>query len=232
MKTSNLKTKLSLLAGAALLALPMAAVAQETLPADSTAIGAQPEMAISTPTVTETPKTTAVPSTLSVVGSEASTDPAVTAVMDRLKQDSTPLSISDMSAAQDALARLNLLSEIEQKLTQIEETRQKRQLGAFTPMGAMPLPGNAMIDPASMPPGMNPAAFAGFDNAEDDKPQVVSITGAAGTYRAVINDNGRNSTVKSGSVLSDGSKVSSINASGVTVNKKGKKTTLPFLSAE
>lgn len=237
MKRSSLN--LSLLTGVALFAFAVSApaLAQTSLPSDSPA-----EMSMTTPEAPVVPSTSApaspaapavspvtVPSTMTPTTSDASSDPAVSAVLDRLKQDSTPLSISDMSAAQDALARLNLLSEIETKLSQIEETRQKRQFGNFSGMnmGAMPLP---EMGGAGMMPMNN--AFGNFGKSTSSSdPQIVSISGAGGTYRAILQVGSRTINAKSGTVLPDGSKVTNISSNGVSVSKKGKTSKLSFAEA-
>jgi type IV pilus biogenesis protein PilP len=159
-------------------------------------------------------------------------DPAVTAVLDRLKQDSTPLSISDMSAAQDALARLNLLGEIEQKLSQIEETRMKRQFGGAMNFGAMPMPGVAAPIPMGMQSAANPMTTAVEPTKSDDEIQIISITGAAGKYQATLNSQGRTIVAKNGMVLPDGSKVTNIGVNGVSVQKKGKTSKLCFVQGD
>ncbi|HRJ12705.1 MAG TPA: hypothetical protein PKW15_05625, partial [Alphaproteobacteria bacterium] len=157
MKTNNLNKSL-FIAAALMLTVSGAAFAQTSLTQEGETV--TPDMTMSTPETPAAPATPTVnvPSTMPTVtsstASDASSDPAVSAVLDRLKQDSTPLSISDMSAAQDALARLNLLNEIEQKLSQIEETRQKRQYGAFAPMGAMPVAGMPVMESAAGYPAM------------------------------------------------------------------------------
>lgn len=227
MKTSNLNKSLLLVSAGLMLTFSSTVWAQTSLTPDGPA-----EMNMTTP---EQPATTApsVPSNLSptTTSSDTSADPAVSAVLDRLKQDSTPLSVSDMSAAQDALARLNLLNEIEQKLAQIEETRQKRQLGSFgsmSGMGALPLPTGSASLP--MPKGGN---FPGFGAVTDDgTPSITAITGAGGNYHATLSMDGRTINVKNGSILPDGSKVTNISADGVSVSKKGKTSKLSFSQAD
>jgi type IV pilus biogenesis protein PilP len=225
MKTKHHKFGISHLGLLALALLAAPAMAQTAIDGEAT------------PPAISAPKATApsVPGDLgisSVIGdaagsasNNAAADPAVSAVLDRLKQDSTPLSISDMSMAQDTLARLNLLKEIEEKLTAIEEQRVKRQVGSMMGM-ALPVPGSGI--PVNMPAGQY-AMMSGAASA-DPTPKVMAISGAGGKYTAIISADGRRVNAKVGSTLPDGSRVTKISGTGVEVKNKGKVSKLAFAS--
>jgi len=197
-------------------------------PAASAPVGAMVPPA--SPTLTQT--TSPLPDSNALTSTGQGTDPAITAVLDRLKQDTTPLSISDMSSAQDALARLNLMNEIEQKLSQIEETRAKR-LGVAG-MAGLDAGGGGSLAPQQV---LNQASGFGGGGAtsrhhSSSNAQILAISGASGRYSATIDWNGREMIVKPGSFLPDGSKVIKVGADEVITASHGKNTTLSFAEAK
>jgi len=253
MKTNNLKV---LLLTAALVIGSTPLWAQTSVPATPTVVASTPALSTAPVPTTVSPATvppvapapvvamapTPAPTTLTtatpplpdsnaLMSTGQGTDPAITAVLDRLKQDTTPLSISDMSSAQDALARLNLMNEIEQKLSQIEETRAKR-LGVAGMAGldsgsVGSLAPQQVLNQASGFGGGAPSRHHSSSNA-----QILAISGASGRYSATIDWNGREMIVKPGSFLPDGSKVIKVGADEVVTAFHGKNTTLSFAEAK
>jgi len=198
-----------------------------------TAIASAPVAAVAPPASTALPTTPALPDSNALTSTGQGTDPAITAVLDRLKQDTTPLSISDMSSAQDALARLNLMNEIEQKLSQIEETRAKR-LGVAGMAGLDVGSGGSLapqqvLNQASSGFGGNGATS---HHRNSSNAQILAISGASGRYSATIDWNGREMIVKPGSFLPDGSKIAKVGADEVVTISHGKSTTLSFAEAK
>ncbi len=234
MKTNNLKTAL-LLGATFLLALPALSWSQTAVTSPTTApITSAPASVPTALPVTSPPAAAPVMPATPTAGvnpDAAGSDPAVTAVLDRLKQDTTPLSISDMSSAQDALARLNLMNEIEQKLSQIEETRAKRlglegmaDLGGAGSLGAQ-----QVFNDAS---GIGGSVSHRRSAPLEPQAKIQSISGASGRYNATVNFEGRQIIVKNGSFLPDGSRIARITATGVTISRNGKKSTLSFADAD
>jgi len=128
-----------------------------------------------------------------------------------------------MSSAQDALARLNLMNEIEEKLSQIEETRAKRiGISGMADLGS--LPSQQVFNNAS---GMSSYSSRRTPSLQPEA-KISAISGASGRYNATVMFEGRQIIVKNGSFLPDGSKITRITATGVTISRNGKKSTLSF----
>ena len=235
MKKNSLNKTALLLGAALVIAWPIASwsqapVAGSPATAIATQAGIAPDSA-PVPASLPAPTNQMLGSTHSVADgapltASASVDPAISSVLDRLKQDSAPLSLSDMSAAQDALARLNLLNEIEQKLAQIDETRAKR-------MGVMGLAGMGDGSFGSLPPqsvlnsAMGGRAYRPGQSSSTET-EIVAIGGASGAFTATLSIGGRQIIAKTGTVLPDGSKVISIGVDGVSTLNHGKKSKLSF----
>lgn len=244
MKTNSLKS-IAWVMGVAILGMPLqpiwaqqpvgAAATPETVtpasPSSPTASAPSALVAAPTSVTPATPGTALIPPLPGpsgammegMPGDSTATDPAVTALLDRLKRDSTPLSISDMSAAQDTLARLGLLLEIEKKLADVQEAHAKREMAGMS--GDQDLSSSQVLNDAT-------SQSFGHSNRKakntSSEMKVVTIAGASGRYSAILDVDGNQIVAKTGTVLQDGSKVTAISASGVTVRGDGRTKTLPL----
>lgn len=169
---------------------------------------------------------------------------AVTDVVTDLKRAEKNVTLEDVARAQDALARLDLLLDIEKKINEIEKVRDERKSigksfsrdtsasGGFgqIPASALSLPmtGSSPFRPTastvSQPSRPVVSTPAPSPRASADGYTVEQITGSNGRYRAVVSDSGgKKSTVSTGEKL-NGFTVSNISASGVTLtNDKDRK---------
>lgn len=173
---------------------------------------------------------------------------AVTDIVTDLKRAEKNVTLEDVARAQDALARLDLLLDIEKKINEIEKVRDDRKSigksfsrdsvgsGGFgqIPASALSLPmgGGSPFRPStpsvSQPKPQAPAPAA--PRASADGYTVEQITGSNGRYRAIISDSGgKKSTVSTGEKLS-GFTVSNISATGVTLTSGKDRKVLPVES--
>ena len=212
--------------------VPTPAVTPGTVVAASPQIGTAAAVtntaspAVSTTTTTTTSSATTTPDAMGSVANE----PAVAAVMDRLKQDESRISVGDMTSAQDTVARLDLLLQIEKKLGDIDKARQDRA-------------GASMM----MPPGMENLPLSGGDSAMTSSSgnsammsqmkrmsanndfSVARIAGRQGKFTATLSTpDGKQITVRPGDTFGDNMKVSSISSAGVQVSSKSGTKTLPL----
>ncbi|MBI1273824.1 MAG: type IV pilus biogenesis protein PilP [Alphaproteobacteria bacterium] len=155
-----------------------------------------------------------------------STEP-VHDVLEKLSSDpESDATIEDMNQARAALARLELMVDIEQKLSDLDEVRRKRGeggMGAMIPSSALGMPGNGGDMGGigmGMPMQQQQPVFTSYE--------VSRIVGTEGTYSAVVNvGNGRMISVRPGDQLPDGSTVRAITSGGVNITSaKGKEKTI------
>lgn len=156
--------------------------------------------------------------------------PQVQAVADKLRGAKVDLSLEDMNQARAALARLDLLLELEQKMHDLQEARQKHSGAA----GGPDISGYLPPQVASMgkrPPPPVPAVLTETETptpapTRHSKPkpapsqyEVQRVMGLSGSYTAVLKSVAdiKTKTVKVGDVLSDGSEVSGISPTAVTL---------------
>lgn len=172
---------------------------------------------------------------------------AVTDVVNDLKRAEKNVTLEDVARAQDALARLDLLLDIEKKINEIERTRDERKnigksfsressSGGFgqVPASALNLPlggsglGGGMTSPfraATTSASSKPivATPPPAPKPTTDGYKVEQINGSNGMFRAVISDNGKKNTLGVGDKLGAFT-VSNISAKGVTLtNDKDRK---------
>jgi type IV pilus biogenesis protein PilP len=222
-----------LLVGTATMAL--SPLAHHALAQDPTALPVLPDMvqpAAEQPATTPAPAQQGInldappsPATPSVVEKQLSHEGAkkqasdqIDEVLKNLQSDSTSASLEDMNQARAALAKLDLLVSIEQKMSDLDEVRRKRgELASFSDM--IPASaigghgGNSGGDFGFAPP---PAPVASYD--------VSRIVGTDGNYSAVVSvGGGRMLNVRVGDNLPDGSEVRAITASGVRIKTSGGK---------
>lgn len=173
---------------------------------------------------------------------------AVTDVVTDLKRAEKNVTLEDVARAQDALARLDLLLDIEKKINEIEKTRDERKSigkslsresnSSFGQIPAsalnLPISGNtggmtspfraATAAPAIAPKPSVPAVTPPpAPKPSADGYKVEQINGSNGRYRAVISEGSKKNTVSVGEKLGAFT-VSNISATGVTLsNDKDRK---------
>lgn len=141
-------------------------------------------------------------------------------IVKKLKEsNNVDMSLEDMNQARAALARLELLVDIEQKLTDLEEVRRKRdEASGMIPLlpaqavGGIPMPAAPVAQPVSMPMQQLPPPPSSYD--------VVRIVGTDSDFTALVGlGEGRTTMVQVGDVLPDGSQVSAITRGGVKIKQ-------------
>jgi type IV pilus biogenesis protein PilP len=151
-------------------------------------------------------------------------------------QKTDQINLDDMIRAQDAINRLDLLLEIEKRQTELKKIRDERNKPAAGSLLGSSIPSSALNLPAiraNMPPPVSGASSASPSprpSGSWDKYTVRRIFGSDGRYMAIIMDSDKPQTVRAGDKLPDGSKVSSVNLTGVSLSKDGKSKTLTIPS--
>lgn len=148
------------------------------------------------------------------------------------------VSLEDVTKAQDSLARLQLLLEIEEKLLQIEKVRNDRKkeasgggIAGMIPAATLQMAPPPVVD--QMPASSSRGAVKRYRPSDDevDDPEmkaykVDQITGVEGRYQALMSsEDGKVIPVRAGDKLPDGTMVRSVTLQGVMV-KHGRKTEL------
>lgn len=195
-----------------------------------TAAPVPPVAAGTTPPADDT-KSKAVVTLDSPTGTATDKDvpPQVQAVADKLRGAKVDLSLEDMNQARAALARLDLLLELEQKMHDLQEARQKHSgasgadISGYLPpqvaaMGKRPPPPVPAVLTEAETPTPAPTRRSKPKPAPSQY-EVQRVMGINGSYSAVLKSVAdiKTKTVKVGDVLNDGSEVSGITAKGVTL---------------
>lgn len=161
------------------------------------------------------------------------TPDAVKNVMKRLNNSTSNITLEDLNAAREAVARVDMLIELEKKLKDLSEVRKDRKgSGGFEdalPASALnakfPATPQAMTPPTLFQPATPVSPVMPPPSFSSDNIVVERIMGAGGRYAAMIKVNdGKATLARVGDELSDGSKVKAISDQGVTIesNKKSK----------
>ena len=151
-------------------------------------------------------------------------------VVKKLQDAKVDLSLEDMNQARAALARLDLLLELEQKMGDLDKVRAKRagadmadEVSAMLPRGVAHMPSRGGVMPVDMSaPVVTPvvmrAPVAGSYTVQ-------RINGIDGSYMAVLSGAGDDKTnVRVGDKLPDGSTVTEITAHTVQLRGPNDKT--------
>lgn len=154
---------------------------------------------------------------------------SVNSVVKRLNTATENVTLEDLNSAREAIAKLDVLIEIEQRLdnlSKIREEREGKSLEAAIPASALgggrnfptsnlPMP---QAQPTPAPIVMMPPVSSSVD--------VVRILGSAGRYVALIKDSeGKPAQYREGDKAPDGSLIQKITSRGVTLIKnKSEKT--------
>jgi type IV pilus biogenesis protein PilP len=170
---------------------------------------------------------------------------SVQSVVKKLNGATDDLTLEDLNDAREAAAKLDVLLDIEKKLTDLAKIRSERDkdaaataMSSMLPMSAIQsgpiskyqIPSNALEKPAepSRPAVVRPAAPRG-----PEKVDVERISGTVGRYVAVYKDKSDEThQVRAGDKMPDGSKVVAISRRGVTLSKDGQTLILPVKDVE
>lgn len=162
-------------------------------------------------------------------------------VLDKMDKVSEDVTLEDLNSAREAIAKLDVLIDIEKRLTDLAGIRKEREEKSMTAV-ANALPRNSYAPPPVL--GGTPASYGlpasipseptNFD-APVLKPvamgptkiDVLKIVGAEGRYTAYVKDSeeAKGKQIHQGDKMSDGSIVSSISRSGVALTKGSKTST-------
>ena len=150
-------------------------------------------------------------------------------VLNKLKQNTEPVTINDMIAAQDVLTRLDLISQIESKMAKIDDDRMKRlqsttAVGSSTGLGSSSAAStfnNAAAMYALQQAGSMPSLSSYTSNGS---PQILAITGTEGSYSALLQVGSNQLNVNNGGTIPGLGVVSSITPKEVEVTKPNGKT--------
>lgn len=159
---------------------------------------------------------------------------SVNGVVKRLNSETEDITLEDLNAAREAVAKLDILIDIEKRLSDLDTIRQERQ--EKTMANAIPASALGMHSAAAAPPPViAPAPPQPFPTTPalpiftsmTSSVEVDSIQGAGGRYVAYIKSGeGKSTQVRPGDKLPDGSVVQAITSQGVTLLKDKKKRTV------
>lgn len=175
--------------GCALALFVQAALAQET--PSPTPISAPAAAALPAPSA---PNAGAAEQPAGVANNMAE-DPTVSQVVGRLKNSTNqPVNLSDMAAAQDLIARLDLLYEVQSKINKLEEQKEDRKKKANAALGldSLPMPQN-VINPLPIP---SAAGTASAMPEISEEPELISVQGSGSNLIATVKMG--ESTIKAG----------------------------------
>jgi type IV pilus biogenesis protein PilP len=162
-------------------------------------------------------------------------------VLKRLSEVENDMTIDDLNSARQAIAKMDVLIDIEKKLGEYEKLKSERESKAgisAIPASALGLPpGMGRPGMPPMMPGGDPAAMGmppvfmsqNMNNVEVSSQnmnnvEVSRIIGGGGRYTAMIKSpGGEDKTMQVGDRLSDGTKITSITAAGVELGEGEKK---------
>jgi type IV pilus biogenesis protein PilP len=138
---------------------------------------------------------------------------SVKTVVKQLTVTTKDMTLNDLNAAREAVAKLDALLDIEKRLTDLEKIRKEREGGRSF---AEAIPASAL-----MPPG-GAGAMPRQTNAmpmPPSSPDVERIEGTNGHYAAVVKSGTASKIVHVGDRLDDGSTVLAITADGMELEK-------------
>jgi type IV pilus biogenesis protein PilP len=156
---------------------------------------------------------------------------SVKSVVKRLNTATEGVTLDDLNSAREAVAKLDMLIDIEKRLKDLADLRQEREEKSMA--GA--IPASALGLRGGLPPPVQPfPASMEMENRPPPMPvvatanvEVTRIVGAAGRYMATVKVNdGKSMTVRQGDKLSDGSVVQDITSRSVTLVRDKKTHTV------
>jgi len=153
---------------------------------------------------------------------------SVKAVVKHLGTATDNITLDDLNAAREAIARLDVLIDIEKRLAdldKIREEREKKSMAAAIPASAlaMPTPSHSFEAP---PPSSRPRSSS--LNITD----VVYIEGSNGHYAALVKEEAGTLLVHAGEHLQDGTVILAITPEGVELENGNTKRLLQVKSVQ
>jgi hypothetical protein len=179
---------------------------------------------------------------LADVGADIEVPTSVQDVMDKLTEASGDMTVEDLNEARAAAVKLEMLLDIEQKLTdltKVRKTRDELKIGGVSsvanalPPEAFMVPVNSAI-PAYTPSTVSAPVYTPPPVKVDQGPRKVDISrisGIAGQYVAAYKFNGEDRQIRAGDKMDDGSLVASISPRGVVLSKNKERVVLPVKGA-
>ena len=165
------------------------------------------------------------------IGEDTKSPRQVRNLVKKLEGDKVDLSLEDMNQARAALARLDLLLALEQKLVDLDKIRSKREAGADLDDVSAMMPGSVRgrggsrcaMPPVDLPP---PPVMPVAIRMPTVDYTVQQIDGLDGSYSAVLtaSNDSKNHTVRTGDTLPDGAEVISITTTAVRLRMADEKT--------
>lgn len=147
-----------------------------------------------------------------IAGAEAKGTSSVKEVMHHLNNSVENVTINDLNSARQAIAKIDILIELEKKMAELEKIRQEREnkvMPAALPASAL-TPGQTTEAALPMPMGGNV--------------DLVRVIGITGHYRAIIKAGyDGNKTVDVGDALSNGEIITAISTTSMTLDRRGMK---------
>ncbi|MGE0109135.1 MAG: hypothetical protein AB7S81_05140 [Bdellovibrionales bacterium] len=181
---------------------------------------------------------------LADVGADIEVPTSVQDVMDKLAEASGDMTVEDLNEARAAAVKLEMLLDIEQKLTDLTKVRKARDeiktggmssLANALPPEAFIAPLNGASIPAYIPPVVSSPPVSSPPPVKVDqgprKVDILRISGIAGQYVAAYKFNGEDRQIRAGDKMDDGSLVASISPRGVVLSKNNKREVLPVKGA-
>lgn len=201
----------------------------------SSPLSALPEAVVAAPSAEQPSSVPAVEETPAAAAPKEEPKPAEPLVDPRVKADEVinslrqgtftkPLSLTDMAAINDAIQRMNYLSDIEQKMAELNPN----MAGAGAAQFAAPIVAGGAGVPAATAGVVS--AVASPTSSARGTVTVLQISGSQGKFKALVStQDGRTMYVRVGDSLADG-QVVGIDLSGVRVRGSYGLDILPFRS--
>ncbi|WP_301100440.1 hypothetical protein [Propionivibrio sp.] len=215
---------------------------------------AMPVMPAAAPTQTATtPKSAAAPSEAIVLAGTGVTSPpalhepeddeaatikvpkSVNNVLKKLDKATDNVTLEDINSARDAIAKLDVLLDIEKRLSDlatIRHEREEKSMAAALPASALGMVPSSPVS-AAMPGSSGSGGGGAVMTAPppvssfSSDPEVLRIVGADGRFVASIKEvDGKTLRVREGDKLMDGSVVESISSNGLTIERDKNKRTI------
>jgi len=138
---------------------------------------------------------------------------SVKTIMKHLGTATQDVTLDDLNAAREAIAKLDVLIDIEKRLADLDKIRREREGKSM--MQSIPASALAMPSPAT---SFQPANIQSMPS-QGSITDVIQITGSNGNYAALVKEGVDKHYIHTGDRLSDGSIVLAITPGGVELTK-------------
>ncbi len=155
---------------------------------------------------------------------------SVKSVIKHLGTSTENITIDDLNTAREAIARLDVLIDIEKRLSDLEkirEEREKKSMASAIPASALAPPPPSMVSmaPMSVSRASSPAPVA-YTPAQASPADVAYIQGSNGHYSALVKVGGDSRLVHAGEHMADGTVILAVTPQSVELEKNGTKRLL------